>query len=89
MHDDLYGHVPQPVRAPASQRRPLTADDVRDRMHDLIAAVRDADAMPFEAAELKKHRAMFPIMAQWLDVLEGERLVRQFEAEVERLHVVA
>jgi hypothetical protein len=88
--DDLYGNVPQPTRSqPLAQRKPLTSQDVREQMVTLIERVRAADRMPFEAAELEKHRAMFPIMAQWLDPTDGEQLVLQFEMEVERLRQAA
>jgi predicted secreted protein len=82
---DLFGDVPQPERAAPPRARPLTADDVRNQMLTLIATLREADEVPFEAGEMKKHIAMFPIMAQWLAPDEGEQLVFQFEAEVERL----
>jgi hypothetical protein len=83
--EDLFGEVPQPQRTPVEQRKPLTAEDVREQMLSLIARLREADTIPFEAAEMNKHIAMFPIMAQWLAPEEGEQLVFQFEAEVERL----
>lgn len=90
MQPDMFGHVAQPERQPAPPpRKPLTPDDVRARMLELIATARAADAMPFDERELERHVAMFPIMAQWLDREEGERLVLAFEAEVERLRLAA
>jgi hypothetical protein len=83
--EDMFGHVPQPERAPAEQRKPLTPEDVRGQMIALIAQLRCSDVIPFEAAVMRKHIAMFPIMAQWLEPEEGEQLVFEFEAEVERL----
>lgn len=85
--DDLFGDVPQPARsAPAEgERKPLTVDDVRQQMLDLIEAVRSANVMPFDPAELKRHKAMFPIMAQWLEPDEGQQLVFEFESEIQRL----
>ncbi|HYI41856.1 MAG TPA: hypothetical protein VE053_16225 [Allosphingosinicella sp.] len=84
--DDLFGDVPQPIPAsPQPERRPLTADDVRGQMLSLIATARAADSMPFEATELKRHIALFPIMARWLGDEEGQQLVFEFEAEIERL----
>lgn len=84
--DDLFGDVVQPQRMPAEPpRRPLTADDVREKMQALIGALREANVIPFTPAEFKQHKAMFPIMAQWLAPEEGEQLVLQFDAEVERL----
>jgi hypothetical protein len=83
--EDLFGEVPQPQGAPVEQRKPLTAEDVREQMLSLIDQLRAAETVPFEAAVMNKHIAMFPIMAQWLTPEDGEQLVFQFEAEVERL----
>ncbi len=85
VQQDLFGEEPQPQRVPAPQRLPLTADDVRNQMIALIAQLRESDVIPFEAAVMKKHIAMFPIMAQWLDPEEGRQLELAFGAEVERL----
>jgi len=77
----------EPARtiSPAPQPRPLTADDVRAMMADILSTLAAAEAMPFSPDELKRHRAMFPIMAQWLSPAEGERLVGRFESELHRL----
>ncbi len=85
----LFGETPQAIRGPAPERRPLTAEDVRAMMLDLIATARAAETMPFEQHELKRHVALFPIMAQWLSPDEGEQLTLAFEAEVERLRRAA
>jgi hypothetical protein len=88
--DDLFGDVPQPERAPPPEpKKPLTADDVRERMLGLIAALRAADSNPFAPGEFEKHIAMFPIMAQWLPDDEGKQLCFEFEQEVERLKKAA
>jgi hypothetical protein len=86
---DLVGETAQAARVAPPSPRPLTSDDVREKMLALIAVARAASAMPFEPRELQKHIAMFPIMAQWLPKEEGEQLVLQFEAEVERLRQAA
>lgn len=83
--DDLFGDVPQPSPPPVEQRKPLTADDVRAVMVEIIDAMRGSNVVPFAPDVFAKHRAMFPIMAQWLEPEDGEQLVFQFEAEVERL----
>ena len=85
----LFGETPQPERVQSQQRRPLTADDIRAEMLSLIATLRRADAIPFEAAVMNKHVAMFPIMAQWLAADEGEQLLMEFMTEVERLKKAA
>lgn len=86
---DLVGHTAQPERAATPATSPLTPDDVRDKMLAVLAVARAASAMPFAPHELRRHLAMFPIMAQWLPKDEGEQLVLQFEAEVERLRDAA
>ena len=87
--DDLFGDVPQPECMAPEQLMPLTADDVRAKMVDLVAIVRTAKTLPLESREWKQHVAMFPIMAQWLAPEEGEQLVLEFEREVERLRRAA
>jgi hypothetical protein len=74
------------VTAPATVEpaRPLTAADVRAKMLDLIATLEGADQMPFEPAVLKKHKAMFPIMAQWLEREDGEALKQRFTTALAR-----
>lgn len=83
--DDMFGDVPQPVRPAREQAKPLTAQDVRVRMLDLIAALRGASKIPFSPREFERHVAMFPIMAQWLPDDEGSQLCLDFEQELERL----
>lgn len=84
--DDLFGEIPQPERQRSAEgRKPLTADNVRAMMIQLIDALRSADEIPFEEQEFEKHVAMFPIMAQWLDPDDGAQLVFEFESEIARL----
>lgn len=88
--DDLFGEIPQPERqGTAEARKPLTADDMRVMMIELIAALRNADTVPFDEREFTKHIAMFPIMAQWLAEDDGRQLILEFEIEVERLRKAA
>lgn len=88
--DDLFGKVPQPERqSSVGARKPLTADNVRAMMKELIEALRSANAIPFEPREFEKHVAMFPIMAQWLPQDEGKQLCFEFGQEVERLRNAA
>lgn len=86
---DLFGDVPQPERPKAEAPKPLTADDVKEKMIGLIAALRAADDIPFPAAEFQRHVAMFPIMAQWLPDDEAQQLCFEFERELERLRKAA
>lgn len=70
----------QPERESVAQRPPMTADDVRQMMVDIIGALSGDDDIPYQPEQLTKHKAMFPIMAQWLPQAEGDALVEQFEA---------
>lgn len=49
-------------------------------MIELVETLSATSELPYRPDELKKHKAMFPIMAQWLSKSEGDELVRQFEA---------
>lgn len=87
---DMFGTTPsqgrlfdEPVPPPPP---PIwTKEKIRVRMHELIAIVRDADTMPFNADEQRSHTAMFPYMAEWLAKDEGEQLLLEFRTEMERL----
>lgn len=79
--------LPEPVqvRPPAPPPpRPLTAGDVRQKMLDILDTLNAADAMPYAADDLKRHKAMFPIMAQWLAPDDGEDLKTRFEVAIAR-----
>jgi hypothetical protein len=81
--DDLFGQVPQRPREAPEQRRPLTAEDVRHMMVDLVDTLRTSTMLPFTPEELRKHRAMVPIMAMWFEPREGAALAEAFERELE------
>ncbi len=82
---DLFGFTAQRERPAPPRKEPLTAADVRERMVGLIETLRGSNVIPFAPDEFNKHRAMFPIMAQWLEPEDGEQLVFQFKVEVDRL----
>lgn len=80
------------MEAPASEtapppegRKPLTADDVRAKMMEIIDALSSADTMPFTDEEIRRHAAMLPIMAKWLSAAEGGAMLASFRAELVRL----
>ena len=82
--DTLLPEPVQPEPPVTTPARPLTAADVREQMVAIIAALRGAEAQPFAPDVFKKHKAMFPIMAQWLDPADGNALVGEFEAQLTR-----
>ncbi len=90
--DDLFGHVPQQsdMFAPSEVPRvsaPIkhTPDTIRALMHRLLGEVRAASTIPWPARELQSHKAMFPYMAEWLKGGEGDQLLLEFRAELDRL----
>lgn len=90
MQTDLFGHVPQKGETfaePARISPPVrhTPETIRVLMHELLAEARAADAMPWDARTLRGHTAMFPYMAEWLKNGEGDGLLREFKAEMDRL----
>lgn len=88
---DMFGHTPQQAEMFADEQasyeppRKLTADDIRQEMLALLAKARASQVMPWTPRELRTHTVLFPEMARWLDPGEGEQLLMEFMAEVERL----
>lgn len=95
MQDDLFGHTPQQAKlfdAPESTLGPTlypriqhTPETIRALMHSLLEQARAAPTMPWTPREVRSHTAMFPYMAEWLPKEEGEQLLLDFRAEMERL----
>ena len=88
--DDLFGHVAQkgaPAAEPMVVSRPIqhTPDTIRVLMHEILAEARAATAMPWDSRQLRSHTAMFPYMAEWLKGGEGDGLLHEFKAEMDRL----
>ena len=75
-------HLPEPQQRasfpPAPPARPLTAADVRAMMVEMIEILRDGGVSPEEEDAFARKKAMFPIMAQWLDPADGATLLAQF-----------
>lgn len=89
--DDLFGHVPQqselfaPPAAPASTYVPHTPDSIRAKMHGLLAELRAAQTIPWSSRMVHSYQVRFPYMAEWLPKDEGDQLLTEFRAELERL----
>jgi hypothetical protein len=78
MFDEPAYEPPKPVH---------TKESIRELLTGLIAELRAADSLPWDARTLRAHRAMAPYMAEWLKDGEGDRLLAEFRAELERLGV--
>jgi len=91
MHDDLFGHVPQKgelFKEPMPVTRPIehTPETIRTLMHEILAEARSAEVIPWTPRTLRSNTAMFPYMAEWLKGGEGDQLMLEFKAEMDRLH---
>lgn len=90
MHDDLFGHVPQKGELfdkpmPISQPVKHTPETIRALCHQVLAEARAAQTMPWTPRELRKKTAGFPYWAEWLKNGEGDQLLLEFKAEMDRL----
>lgn len=88
--DDLFGHVPQKdelFAEPVAYTPPIehTPETIRARMHELLAEARAAKVIPWTPRDLRSHTALYPYMAEWLKDGEGNRLMAEFKAEMDRL----
>lgn len=70
--------------APPPAYRP-DLDNVRARLHKILAEARAADKLPWDRDQLLVYRTIFPQMAGWLPEEEATQLRFEFETEMERL----
>jgi hypothetical protein len=85
---DLFEAEPQPElfepdAAPPVYRPDL--DQVRARMHRILAEARAAETIPWDRDQLLVYRTIFPQMAGWLPEEEGAQLRFEFDTELVRL----
>lgn len=88
--NDLFGHVPQKgelFAEPIAISRPIvhTAETIRALAHETLAEARAAATMPWTPRKLRSNTAMFPYWAEWLKNGEGDGLLAEFKAEMDRL----
>jgi hypothetical protein len=69
-------------RSPTDHETPET---VRANLTRLIAFVREAETMPWNARDLRYFTGLVCYMAEWLKGGEGDRLLAEFKAEMDRL----
>jgi hypothetical protein len=60
-------------------------DEVRAELHKILAEVRAAKSMPWDANRAALYRTIFPQMTGCLPEEEGAQLRFQFEVELQRL----
>ncbi|MGB6536015.1 MAG: hypothetical protein WBF58_08645 [Xanthobacteraceae bacterium] len=85
---DLFEAEPQaelfgPDAAPLAYRP--DPDDVRMRLHRILAEARAAEKLPWDADKLLVYRTIFPQMAGWLSEDEAAQLRFEFDTEMARL----
>lgn len=81
---ELFGGLNTP-----QQVAPVTPDSVREKMVAILVQLRSAERMPWPERKVRINEVIFPQMANWLPREEGEQLVLEFEAEVQRLREAA
>ncbi len=62
-----------------------TVETIRDTLLDMLREARAAEAMTWRPRKLRSYTAMFPYMAEWLKGGEGDQLMLEFKAEMDRL----
>jgi hypothetical protein len=60
-------------------------DEVRDELHKILAEMKAAELMPWDAGKAQLYRTIFPQMTNALPEDEGAQLRFQFEEELARL----
>lgn len=60
-------------------------DTIHEGLNNILTFARKADAMPWDAYYLRYYSGMFVNMAEWLKGGEGDALMAQFKAELDRL----
>jgi hypothetical protein len=77
------------VPTPPAPNGGHTPDSIRAQVMKVMAVVRDAEAMPFGAAELHTHTVWMPYLCEWLKGGEGDALLAEFREHLERLKLAA
>ena len=85
---DLFGDEPQPELFDAGAAPPAyrpDPDDVRARLHRILAEARAAEKVPWDSDKLLVYRSIFPQMTSWLPEEEAAQLRFEFDTEMARL----
>jgi hypothetical protein len=91
---DLFGHRPAQGslfgpgedRMQPPRQNPLPdPDEVRRRLHTILAKARAAEKMPWTEREVRMWQIVFPNMTKWLPEEEAAQLRFEFAEEMARL----
>lgn len=102
---DLFGHVAQrgelPIEARPQPRDEIigglmpvppgghTPESVRAQVAAVLEEARAANVMPWPPRLVRRYTALFPYWAEWLKGGEGDQLLLDFKAEMDRLEAPA
>lgn len=81
--DEAQAELLEPDAAPPAYRP--DPDEVRARLHRILAEARGAEKLPWDRDRLLVYQNIFPHMAGWLPEDEAAQLRFQFDAEIARL----
>ncbi len=85
---DLFGTDSQPELFEADAAPPAyrpDPDQVRARLHKILAEARAAEKLPWDSDKVLLYRTIFPHMAGWLPAEEAAQLRFEFDTEMARL----
>ncbi len=85
---DLFGTDSQAELFEADAALPAyrpNPDEVRARLHKILAEARAAEKLPWDTDKALVYRAIFPRMAGWLPEDEAAQLRFEFDTEMARL----
>jgi hypothetical protein len=85
----LFGDSADRMAAPERRSHLPDPNDIRRRLHTLLATARDADRMPWDERKARMWQIVFPQMANWLPDDERDQLRFAFAQEIERLKQAA
>jgi hypothetical protein len=80
---DAQAELFAPDAAPPAYRP--DQDDVRARLHKILAEARAAEKLPWDGDKLLVYSTIFPQMAGWLPEEEAAQLRFEFDTEMARL----
>lgn len=96
---DLFGHGPAQhsifgesarlIPNPPPPSHLPDPEDIRRRLHALLAKARGAEQMPWDERKARMWQIVFPQMANWLPEDERDQLRFEFAQEIERLRAAA
>jgi hypothetical protein len=81
----LFGESGDRIPNPPPPSHLPDPNDVRRRLHALLAKAREAERMPWDERKARMWQIVFPQMANWLPEDERDQLRFEFAQQIERL----